>query len=234
MAEWGVVHDDVLFDAEVFVVARLELQTPHDGVVRRQVVRHPGTVAIVAMNAHGQVALVRPYRPALGGFRWEVPAGRVEASSGIALEDEAARELAEEVGVAAKSMILVAAFMNAVGHSDQVTTVYFASQLTPVERSDASAEGSGMPVYWCDVEEARVKIASDGPPDAKSLIALQHVRERGKYSQQVDVLTSSDPVNGPGVPRPPRGGVTHPSLMCGRPTERQGSTPGGWQRTGAV
>lgn len=173
MGEWAVVHEDVLLDAEIFVVAGLDMQTPDERVVRRHVVRHPGTVAILAVNDLSQVALVRPYRPALEAFRWEVPAGRVEASSEDGLLRDAARELAEEVGVRASTIRVVTAFLNAAGHSDQLTTVCLATDLTSVDRSDQSPEESDMLVEWCDMDEARGRIVRDGPPDAKSLIALQ-------------------------------------------------------------
>ena len=71
-------------------------------VVRREVVRHPGAVAIVAVTPQRRLVMVRQYRYAAGRFLLEIPAGTLEP--GESPEDTARRELREETGYSADSL----------------------------------------------------------------------------------------------------------------------------------
>lgn len=172
MAPWRVRAEDVLLDAEAFKVCALTVESPDGILLRRHVVRHPGTVAIVALDGQGKVALVRLYRPALSAFRWEVPAGRVEDTTADGLAADAARELAEEVGVRAAELVQVYGFYNAAGHSDHLTTVFLATGLAPVPSPPRTHDEQDLRVIWVPLQDAWAKIAEDGPPDAKSVVAL--------------------------------------------------------------
>src|SRR5437763_13438327 len=75
----------------------VEETTNSDGaVVRRDIVLHPGAVAILPLIDAGHVCLLRNYRPALGTELWEIPAGTLELNEPPA--EAAVRELAEETG----------------------------------------------------------------------------------------------------------------------------------------
>ena len=64
-----------------------------------EIVRHPGASAVATLDATGGVTLLRQYRHAVGGWLWEVPAGKLDP--GEAPETCAARELREETGLIA-------------------------------------------------------------------------------------------------------------------------------------
>src|SRR5262249_19595490 len=66
-----------------------------------EIVRPPGAAAIVALTEDDEVLLVRQYRHAVGGYIYEVPAGKLD---GEAPEVCAARELIEEAGVEAGAL----------------------------------------------------------------------------------------------------------------------------------
>ncbi len=109
-----MLRSDRLLDAEVFAVDKLTVQTADGAEVGRHVVRHPGTVAIVAENALQQVALVHVFRPALNRYRWELPAGRLDPE--LDIEGVAKEELRSEVGVQAAQLQVVITFSTSPGH----------------------------------------------------------------------------------------------------------------------
>jgi 8-oxo-dGTP pyrophosphatase MutT (NUDIX family) len=172
VAPWRLVSEDVLLDAEAFDVCVLSVMSPDGILLRRHVVRHTGTVAVIALDGEDRLALVRLYRPALDAFRWEVPAGRVEDTTADGLTADAARELAEEIGVRAADLVPVYSFYNAAGHSDHLTTVFLATDLAPVPSGRRTHEEQDLRVAWVPLREAWARIGEDGPPDAKSVVAL--------------------------------------------------------------
>lgn len=172
MEDWILLHETESYDAETFTVVSMGLQSPEGLVLKRHIVKHPGTVAIVAVDHRSRIALVRPFRPAFKMARWEIPAGHVDTHSGETLMSLAVRELEEEVGVRAEVLVPVLSFANAPGHSDHVTTVFRANGLRKTKPKPVGPEENGMEVCWCTPAEAMDRIARDGPADAKSLIAL--------------------------------------------------------------
>jgi ADP-ribose pyrophosphatase len=74
-----------------------EVRMPDGDVAARDVVEHPGAVAIVALDSTGQVLLIRQYRHPVGRLLWEIPAGLRDVA-GEPLLTAAARELREETG----------------------------------------------------------------------------------------------------------------------------------------
>ena len=103
-----------------------------DGVpFERDVVRHPGAVAVVAVTDDDSVVLVRQYRPAIDEWILEVPAGTRDVEGEAELRT-ARRELAEEVGLAATEMDLLVRCAITPGFCDEISTVFLATGLTPV------------------------------------------------------------------------------------------------------
>jgi 8-oxo-dGTP pyrophosphatase MutT (NUDIX family) len=92
---------DVLYRGKMITVHRDTLRQPDGQIVVREVVDHPDSVAVVALDVRARVLLLRQYRHPLGGYLWELPAGLLDEPGEPALE-AARRELAEETGMAAR------------------------------------------------------------------------------------------------------------------------------------
>ena len=106
-------------------VDRVEL--PNGRVATREVVGHPGAVAILAQSAPDAVVLVRQFRYPIGEVSLELPAGKLEQG-----EDPlpaAHRELAEETGYTAGNMQFVMSFYSTPGFSDERMHLYLATDL---------------------------------------------------------------------------------------------------------
>ncbi len=106
----------------------LETATLPDGrAVELEVIRHPGAAAVVPLHDDGSVTLVHQYRHAGGGMFLELPAGVLEP--GEAPEVCAARELAEEVNLAARRFELLTALHTTPGFTDERIWIYLARGL---------------------------------------------------------------------------------------------------------
>lgn len=119
--------EDVVFTGRIFNVNRLRVSLPNGREAVRDVVRHPGAVAIVALTDDGRICLVRQYRTALGRVTIEIPAGKLDPG-----EDPlvcAKRELREETGMEAEQMAFLTTIGTSVGFCDELIHIYMATGL---------------------------------------------------------------------------------------------------------
>lgn len=119
---------------------RLKHLRQPDGSTRlREIVEHAPGAAVVAIDADGQVLLVRQPRPAVGARLLELPAGLVDP--GEAPIDCARRELAEETGYAADRLAPLVQFYTSPGFSTELIHIFVAtglrkSQVEPDEEEE--------------------------------------------------------------------------------------------------
>lgn len=184
-----MLQSEQLLDAEAFTVERLTVRTQNGKTVRRHVVRHPGSVAIVAENALREVALVRVFRPALGRYQWELPAGRLDPGQDVATV--AVEELRSEVGVEAAEIEVACQVLTSPGHSDHRTTIVRMRQLRSAEVSARTDDESSLRIAWLPVDKAFVLARADGPTDAKTLIGLNLIRSAGYGTESLVGLLST-------------------------------------------
>ena len=120
--------EDVAWTGRIFNVDRLRVQLPDGRSAIRDVVRHPGAVAVVALTDEGRICLVRQYRTALGRVTVEIPAGKLAAG-----EDPlecASRELLEETGMEAEKIAYLTTIASSAGFCDELIHIYMATGLS--------------------------------------------------------------------------------------------------------
>ncbi len=133
--EYRVLDSEAVYEGRVFSLHRDTVAMPGGGDSVRDVVRHPGAVAVVALDDDDRVLLLRQYRHALGRYLWELPAGLRDADGEPPLET-AKRELAEEAELAAGRWSLLATIHSSPGFSDELVLIYLAEDLTAAARPD--------------------------------------------------------------------------------------------------
>jgi ADP-ribose pyrophosphatase len=120
----------VVYRGPVFYVTSDRVREPGGITVRRDMVRHPGSVVIMAVDESGgesRVLLARQYRYAAGAAIWELPAGRIdEGESELAA---AKRELQEETGYTASRWKRALFFYVSPGFLDETMAIYVARGL---------------------------------------------------------------------------------------------------------
>ncbi|QGK72294.1 NUDIX domain-containing protein [Allosaccharopolyspora coralli] len=131
-----------------------EVAMPGGETARREVVEHPGAVAVVALDEQDHVVLIHQYRYPLGRRLWEIPAGLLDVD-GETPAAAARRELAEEVGIAAAEWSVLVDLASSAGFTDQSERVFLARELSDVSRSSpVGDEEADMVVTRVPLQEA--------------------------------------------------------------------------------
>ena len=133
--EYRVHGSETVFDGHVFSLHADTVAMPGGGTSVREVIRHPGAVAVVALDDEDNVLLLRQYRHAVGAYLWELPAGLRDSDGEPPLET-AKRELAEEALLAAGRWSLLTTHYSSPGFSDELVLVYLAEDLVDAERPE--------------------------------------------------------------------------------------------------
>ena len=160
------VTEDVAWTGKIFNVDRLRVQLPDGRMAIRDVVRHPGAVAIVALTEDGRICLVRQYRTALGRVTVEVPAGKL--SPGEDPLECANRELLEETGMSAEKCAFLTTIATSDGFTDELIHIYMATGLT-FSRSDPDAD-EFINVDLVPLEELVDAVLDGRIEDAKTVV----------------------------------------------------------------
>lgn len=149
-----------------------EIQLPCGKTTTRDIVDHPGAVAIVPILDDGRILLVKQYRYTTGKELLEIPAGTLE--KGEAPDNCARRELKEETGYTAGSMKKILAMYMAPGYSNEVIHLYFATALKASESHAEEDEDIFLEVYSADelIDGIEKNIIEDAKTIAGVLIYL--------------------------------------------------------------
>jgi 8-oxo-dGTP pyrophosphatase MutT (NUDIX family) len=136
----------------VWSVRSDEVSMPGGTTSQRDVVVHPGAVAVVA-EQDGKVLLVEQYRHPVRGRLEELPAGLLDVSGEPALR-AAQRELVEEAGFEAAQWDVLVDTWTSPGMCDEAIRIFLARELTAVPRDVQEHEELEMTARWLPLEEA--------------------------------------------------------------------------------
>lgn len=125
-----------IYQGKVLALRADEVAMPDGQVARREVVEHFGAVAIVALDERDHVTMIHQYRHPLGHRLWELPAGLLDEPGELA-QLAAARELAEEVELAAADWSVLVDIAASPGFTDEVVRVFLARDLAPAPHARA-------------------------------------------------------------------------------------------------
>lgn len=148
-----VLDSDVVFDGKVWDVRR-ERFAYGDVELVREFVEHPGAVVVLAMDDEQRILLIQQYRHPIQTRDWELPAGLLDIE-GEDPQTAAQRELAEEVDLVAAHWEPLLTLHTSPGGSDEVITVYLATQLSAADEVFArEAEELDIALRWTALDEA--------------------------------------------------------------------------------
>lgn len=125
-----LISSHVVYKGPVFTVVTDHVQEPGGVRTRRDVIRHSGSIVVLAVDdTHKppRVLLERQYRHAADGYLWELPAGRIDP--GEKELHAAKRELLEETGYAATKWRRILKFYASPGFVAETMAVYLATGL---------------------------------------------------------------------------------------------------------
>lgn len=190
------VHSGMVFD-----IVRDTIDFAPEVQFDREYMRHPGAVAVLAVDEQDHVLLIRQYRHPVGHALWEIPAGLLD-QDGEAPHVAAARELAEETGYDPTEMRTLVDLRPSPGGNDEVIRVYLAtgvrSSQDEFERTDEEAELVSRWVPLGEAVDAVLEGRLSNATTVSGVLALQALRASGKGPEALR------PADAPFMARPGR------------------------------
>jgi 8-oxo-dGDP phosphatase len=143
-----------IYKGHVMALRTDEVVMPGGRVARREIIEHPGAVAIAALDPDDRIMMIYQYRHAVGRRLWEMPAGLLDVAGEDPVE-AARRELREEAGLEAAEWSTLLDLVPSPGFSDEAIRVFLARGLTDVGRPDLSDdEEADLTTRWVTLSVA--------------------------------------------------------------------------------
>ena len=160
-AHWPVVSSAELLRGRLVTVRTDKVRMPANNVAEREVVIHPGAVAVLALDDAGQVLLIRQYRHPVSRLLWEIPAGLRDVT-GEPPWATARRELLEEAGYRARDWRVLVDYYSSPGFSTERLRIFLARDLEFVPEAERDFvpedEETELVSAWLPLEEAVRKV----------------------------------------------------------------------------
>lgn len=172
-----VLSSRIVFRGPVFQVTRDEVEEPSGIRAKRDIVRHPGSVVVLAIDdsqKEPRVLLERQYRYAARQNLWELPAGRID--EGESEVGAAKRELMEETGYTAGEWKKLVKYYASPGFIDETMSIYLARDL---QRGTARPEeDEAIRTRFFSLSDAVQMLASGKICDGKTIIGVLWVKQQ--------------------------------------------------------
>ncbi|THG32255.1 NUDIX domain-containing protein [Naasia lichenicola] len=152
----NVTRHDRMFEGKVWDVVSEDFDYNGE-TITRELLDHPGAVAVLALDDQDRVLLIRQYRHPVRARDWELPAGLLD-EAGESPVDAARRELAEEVDLAAAQWDVLAEYWTSPGGSNETLRIYLARQLTELDAFERTAEEADIEKRWVSLDDALAAI----------------------------------------------------------------------------
>ena len=163
------VGGTLIFDGKVVRLEKDDILLPDGKPAIREVIRHPGAVAVVPVTDRGEVICVRQYRYPHAKTLLEIPAGKLERGEDDH-EAAARRELREETGALAGRMTFLGEYYSSPAILDEVIYLYLAEELTFGDM--APDEDEFLSTEKLPLEELCRRVMNGEVPDGKTQTAV--------------------------------------------------------------
>jgi ADP-ribose pyrophosphatase len=161
-----LIKQEVMFQGRMIRLDRDTVRLPNGAETTREVVRHPGAVAVVALK-EDNILLVRQYRYPIEQITLEIPAGKLDKGEAPLVCAE--RELREETGYSGK-LTFVGKFYSTPGFSDEIMHLFVATEL--VWNPLAADEDEFLSVVAMPSQEALIMAQRSEFVDAKTILGI--------------------------------------------------------------
>ena len=184
---WPVISSTVLARGKITSYVQDQVRTPDGQLIAREYLKHPGAVGVIALDDHDRVALVRQYRHPVRHRLIEPPAGLLDVGGEDYLQ-AIERELAEEVGLAARRWVVLVDLFTTPGILGESLRIYLARDLTDVDHPDSftrEGEEAHMDTVWAsldDLVEAVLGGRLHNPTVVSGVLAAWTARQRDGFT----------------------------------------------------
>lgn len=163
-----ILNKSLIYRGHAFQVENVHVRLPDGRQRDYDLINHRAAVTIFPLDADGEVWFVRQYRIGAGQTLLELPAGVLEENEDPA--EGAAREIREEIGMAAGRLLKIGGFFMAPGYSSEWMEVFLATDLNP--ESLPQDDDEFLEVVHLPLEEVMAMAGRGEIRDGKTLTAL--------------------------------------------------------------
>lgn len=163
-----------IFQGKIIDVAVDDVRLPDGSTAKRELVFHPGAVAIITITDQDKMIMVKQFRKPLEKVILEIPAGKIDPGEQDVPIETARRELEEETGYQAETFEHVTSMYVSPGFANELLHIFYAETLTKIENPLPQDEDEVLELYELTLEEAKQEIKNGLICDAKTLFAVQY------------------------------------------------------------
>lgn len=171
--EEKTIHTKNIYNGSIIDVQVDDVTLPNGGASKRELVKHPGAVAIIPVTKDGKIVFVEQYRKPLEKSLVEIPAGKME--EGERPEVTAIRELEEETGYTTDGLTYVCSFYTSPGFADEIIYIYYTDRLQLLSEQVKGDEDEFVELVELTLKEAKEYVESERIHDAKTNYAILYL-----------------------------------------------------------
>lgn len=166
--EERTMKSDKLYEGKMLNLRIDTVELPDKMYSKREIIEHPGSVAIVPIYNDDSIILVKQYRKAIESFIYELPAGKLEINEEP--KKTAYRELREETGYIANDLEYALEFYPTPGYSDELISIFIASNLQYV--GEDLDDGEYIESHIVKIDDLLKDIRLGKIKDSKTIIGV--------------------------------------------------------------
>ncbi|GEN31870.1 ADP-ribose pyrophosphatase [Cerasibacillus quisquiliarum] len=175
--EEKTIKTEHIFQGKVVQLQVDDVELPNGQYSKREIIKHPGAVAVIAVTPDKKIVFVEQYRKPLEKSLVEIPAGKLERNEEPLTT--ARRELEEETGYTTKELTLVTSFYTSPGFADELIYIYLAKDLVRLEDPPKGDEDEFVEVIELTLDEAKKYVKDERIHDAKTNYAVLYLESSG-------------------------------------------------------
>lgn len=176
--EEKTISTEKIYNGKVLSLQVDNVTLPNGETGKRELIKHPGAVAIIPITKDNKIVFVEQYRKPLEKSLVEIPAGKLE--DGEDPETTAVRELEEETGYTTNKLKLVTSFYTSPGFADEIMYVYVTEELEPLTTEVAGDEDEFVELMELTLDEAQQFVTEQRIHDAKTNYAVLYLETIGR------------------------------------------------------
>src|SRR5690625_551646 len=163
-----------IFDGKIISLQVDDVRLPDGNTSKREIVKHPGAVAIIAVTEEEKILFVKQYRKPLERSLIEIPAGRIE--EGEEPKITALRELEEETGYTAKDLKFVTSFYTSPGFANEIIHLYITEDIQRLAETVQGDDDEYIEIIELCLDEDHEYVQTGKIQDAKTNYAILYLQ----------------------------------------------------------
>jgi ADP-ribose pyrophosphatase len=165
------IEEKNVYDGKILNLKLQRVELPNGRITKREIVKHPGAVAIIAYIDEQTILLVEQFRKAVDKVLLEIPAGKIEIGEEIELCGR--RELEEETGYKCEKFQFLGKIYTSPGFCDEVIYIYKAENL--IKGNIGGDEDEFINLHKVKVDKIKEMIKKGEICDAKTISAFMYL-----------------------------------------------------------